>query len=203
MGYLAEREQQDCICIEVKPKLPERKRRFNYCPALEVNSGVVKSWIKPVSGYRTGNQFVDLACAQVTLEIRRKGKDELIETYNPFSVDNEKGLSFYWTPLFLAQAPGYYIGDILVNGVYCFSLNFRFRKCELAAVECFSEFERPCVVPCADTIGAAGCSTEVCTPQDVIGTESEPTDPCAVEVEECGAKCDGAIGSGYIGAEDE
>ena len=209
-AFEREQERQECFqrCIPVAPKLPERKRRF-VCNPLEIDASVVKSWIKPVSGYRTGNQFVNLACAAIALEIRRKGKEEIIETYEPFSIDNDKGLSFYWTPLFLALPFGYYQGDILVNGEYCFSINLRFRKCELAAVDCFNEHERACIVPCADTIGAIGCEPDLCTPDDVVGGVAPASDPCATDESDCGAPCgDGAIGSGrigvgYIGAEDE
>lgn len=161
--------QDRCIPVVCKP---ERKRRYSGCGFINIDSGVVKTWVRIQESASAGaGQLVGFG--GVSIEMYRKGQKDSFATYNAFSTDNAGNVSFYWDDAFLAREAGYYIGDVFLGGAYCFTLQFRIRMCEAVAVACQNEYEPTCKTGCENAIGAdapLGCTEPVVIPQDLIQT---------------------------------
>lgn len=209
-------QENPCGCINREPLRPKRKRRFSGCGILDIDPTVAKTWFRvESSAYASAKQLL-LDRAAMRMDIVRKGQDCAFVSYDAFSTDNDGNVSFYWDSMFLDAPSGFYLGDVFFREQYCFTVQFRIRRCEAVIVECRNEHE---VVGCAgfgDVIGAQGipttCADKSFTPQDVIETEhqelfGEQCDP--LPADDCGPSgCTGGIGSDttgeeVIGADDE
>jgi hypothetical protein len=116
-------------------------------------------------------------CACVRIELLRKGREVIIATYDAFSINNENEVCFYWDTDFLLQPYGYYLGDIFINDEYCFTVEFRIRRCEAVVVACRTEREKACAPGCEDAIGKGplgaidpSCGVVPCIATDTIDT---------------------------------
>lgn len=171
-------EQAANLCGCVTRSAPvSRKRRYSGCGILNIDASVVRSWFKLDTNALPSAQRLFLTCECVRIELLRKGKEVLIATYNAFSLSNDNEVGFYWDADFLLQPPGYYIGDIFINDNYCFTLEFRIRKCETVVVACRVDYEKPCATPGDAAIGknilggiAGDCGPVACIPLDMLDT---------------------------------
>lgn len=192
-------------CINREPLKPERKRRFSGCGVLDIDPTVVKTWFRVESSAYASVQQLLLNHTCMRIELTRKGKEDVFASYDAFSTDNEGNVSFYWDDEFLTRPPGFYLGDVFFNEVYCFTLQFRIRRCEAVITACQNEHEPTCRTGCEETIGSQGmpssCEEKPCIPQDVIET-TQPVLPLCdpLPEDECGpGGCIGGIGSGSVG----
>jgi hypothetical protein len=205
---MQQQQQNPCGCINREPLKPPRKRRFSGCDMHEIDASVVKTWFKlGASAADTQQLLVNSAC--VRIELMRKGSEDVFASYDAFSTNTASEVSFYWDAEFLERPFGFYIGDIFINEHYCFSVQFRIRKCEAVALSCRNEVENACLPGCTDTIGASGmpitCVDEPCITQDALEAPAPQLPSCGeLPSADCAspAGCAGGIGAVTIGPND-
>ena len=189
-------------CIPVTPKVYAPKRRYTGCGILDIDADVVKTWFRvETSMYTRTAQQVQMQHMCMEIDIVRKGTEAPVATYKAFSTDLQGNVSFYWDDMFLKQPVGYYIGDVRLNGKYCFSVKFRIRKCEAVITECIHEREPGCG-PGAQVIGGNNeCALVACIPADYIEGSTPEVDLCDIAEPGCADdECD-AIGQTGVGDE--
>lgn len=198
---LEQEQHNPCGCINRAPLRPERKRRFSGCGILDIDPSVVKTWFRVDSSAYVSAQQVLLNYTCMRIELTRKGKEDVFASYDAFSTDNDGNVSFYWDDTFLARPPGFYLGDIFFNEVYCFTVRFRIRRCEAVITACQNEYEPSCRSGCGEMIGSQGmplsCEEQPCIPQDVIDTDRYVVPSCdPAQDDDCGSEgCVGGIGA--------
>ena len=202
---MQEQAADQCYCLPVVPCAPPRLRKINKCGVIEITPATVKTWVTLERGLCERMQVLPNELC-IAIEIYRKGCEERLATYNAFSRDVNGAVSFYWDCDFLDQPTGFYYGDVFLNDHYCFTLPFRIPRCDVRAVNCYSEYEKDCADSCGDTIGgsgvASGCVEPSCIPLEVID-KLKPNAPACNELPAVpcppGAACDGGIGSSVVG----
>lgn len=172
-----------CQCLPKVPKI-ELKRRWTGCGVLDIDPSVAKTWFQLEDTSRVSASQLVLGSACMQIDLSRKGTDEMFVAYKAFSTDVNNNVSFYWDDVFLQQPPGYYVGDVYFNDTYCFSMEFRIRRCEAVVVACMHEYETPCRKEC-DVIGelsptGGACPEAPCIGVDVIETPTPNTLVCDV-----------------------
>lgn len=202
-----EQEQHNpCGCINREPLKPKRKRRFSGCGILDVDPSVVKTWFRVESSAYASAQQLLLNHTCMRIELTRKGKGDVFASYDAFSTDNDGNVSFYWDDVFLTRPPGFYLGDVFFDDVYCFTVQFRIRSCEAVIAACQNEHEPLCRTGYNETTGSQGmplsCEDRPCIPQDVIETAQPISPMCnSLPENECGPSgCNGGIGVGSLGS---
>lgn len=201
-----EQEQHNpCGCSNREPLKPERKRRFSGCGILDIDPTVVKTWFRVESSAYASAQQILLNHTCMRIELTRKGKEDVFASYDAFSTDNEGNVSFYWDDEFITRPPGFYLGDVFFNEMYCFTVQFRIRRCEAVVSSCQNEHEPSCRTGCEEVIGSQSmpstCDDKPHIPQDVIQTAQPPTFECeSLPLSDCTPEsCIGGVGSGIIG----
>lgn len=144
-------------CIQPVCSTPVLRRRFSpYCRIVDVTPQTPQVYFRVDSSLSSGVTLT-FNYSRVYLELRRKGQETLIATYNAWRRDENGAIGFYFDDAFFEQCDGYYVGDVYIDCKYCFSVQLRLPPCEAAVVGCY-------VQPAMET-----CGREVCSLIDPVG----------------------------------
>lgn len=173
-----------CTSVEVATAQSEcgMKRRFGSTDFFVIDANTVRSCFKiNKTPYKDAEQVLWQNNTSY-LEVRRKGKLDILLTTIPMVSYDENGFGcFEWDEIMSQQPTGFYILDIFINCCYCFSLNLRLMPCRAVVVNSYNENNtNGCVAPC-EPIGAPECPEQ--TLVDECGGET-PTYSPSVELDE-------------------
>lgn len=154
---------EPCGCIPVPVCLPTLRRRFSpFCRWADVSPQTPQVYFRIASSVQHDSQTFLFTNSRVYLELRRKGMEALIATYDAWRQDATGNVGFYFDDTLFNQPPGFFIGDVFVDCVYCFSVQLRLPPCELVVTDCY-------VQPIMETCGRGECSVASIVGLGVIG----------------------------------
>lgn len=163
-----------CDCAIIETDCPTFHRRFSpYCRMVDVSTAAPQVYFSVAPSLRASLNRLTFNSDRVYLELRRKGCENLLATYNAWRRDLYGNIGFYFDDTLFAQNPGFFIGDVYINCVYCFSVQLRFAGCEAVVMDCYTQ-------PIMETCGKGECSVI-----QVIGVGSIGGFGCAV-TSDCG-----------------
>lgn len=145
-------------CVRVAPVTTPRKRRFSGCGITTVDNMTSELAFKLQDSSAVGAAPVG-AGVEFQLDVLREGKEQVLASYGAASLSTDGFVAFRIDENFSAQPTGYYVGNLHLNGQYCFSLRFRIRPCEVQAVACRTASIDACVDVCVP-VGAAQCDDQ-------------------------------------------
>lgn len=140
-----------CDCAVIATTCPTIPRRYSpYCRLVDVSSANPQVYFS-VAPYINSNQTIIFNHDSVYLELRRKGSERLLGTYNVWRRDLTGAIGFYFDGNLFDQSPGYFVGDVYINCEYCFSVQLRLRPCGATVLSCYTQ-------PVLETCGGGECS---------------------------------------------
>lgn len=137
------------------------RRRYGSTEYVEINHTVRKTFLRLLSDTHSPVQVLPNALP-IYIEIRRRGNEALIARYDAFQRTLDGYVGFYWDALFNEAAPGLYVGDVIVDCCYCFSMLFRIRPCEMVIGSYYHELA-------TESCGMGECSMLATIGEGVIG----------------------------------
>lgn len=185
----------DCDCIVIEDSCPSIHRRFSpYCRMVDVDASNPQVYFS-VGAAINSNVVLTFNHDRAYLELRKKGSEYLIATYNVWRRDLNGAIGFFFDANLFTQTPGYYIGDVYINCTYCFSVQLRLRPCSSVVLSCYTQpvLETCGVEDCGviqvigvGSIGGATCAaTSNCGPIPPYFPLDNPVTPAQPEINEC------------------
>ncbi len=152
-----------CGCLPQSNVCNPIRRRFSpFCKLIDVTPAAPQVYLRIAPSPQTDSQALTFSYSRVTLELRRKGCETMIASYPAWRRDGRGYIGFYFDDNLFNGPSGYYIGDVFIDCVYCFSVNFRKPMCEAFVTDCY-------VQPALDTCGTGECGVALAIGADVIG----------------------------------
>lgn len=148
-------------------------RNYADCDYITLTPKIKKTFVRMLTS-RNIPTFKDPTREEIYIEIRRKGCEPRLARYDAFQRTAEGYVGFYWDATFYDLPPGYYVGDVFINCVYCFSLQFILPRCETFVDSCYNE-EGP------ELCGEGECSMLTTVGDGVVGGVECPVVPAASE----------------------
>lgn len=138
-----------------------RRRYSPYCRFITVSRATPQVYLTVTPAPASGVP-VTFNHDSVYLELRRKGcEGTLLATYPAWRRDANGAIGFYFDDTLFDFRAGFFIGDVYINGAYCFSVQLWLHDCEATVVDCY-------VQPLQETCGLDACVSVV----DTIGLET-------------------------------
>jgi hypothetical protein len=158
-----------------------KQRRYSGCDWIAISPGTAKVFVRMLQSHQNPSQFIP---DQVPVQIKmyREGINCVIAEYPAWQRDSKGYVGFYFDDALLAQAAGYYVGDVFLGCDYCFSLKFRLAPCELIVDDCRVENQ-------VETCGAEICAIYSAIGEGVVGggPDCPASPPCSPCDDTCGA----------------
>lgn len=138
MSWYTEFDGAQNCCIPVCV-VPERRRRFSRaCRLVDVSSCNPQAYFTVAANYATDSTAWAFSHDHVYMEVFRKGREDIpVATYNVWRRDANGAIGFYFDDTLFAT-PGFYVGDVFINCVYCFSVQLRVPPCEAVVTDCYT-----------------------------------------------------------------
>jgi len=136
-------------------------RNYADCDYIRITPDVKKTFVRMLNNRREQIQ-VNPARVAAYIEIRRKGCEPRLARYDAFQRTADGYVGFYWDPTFYELPPGFYVGDVFLDCVYCFSLQFVLPRCQTSVDSCYNETG-------PETCGEGECSMVPAIGDGVIG----------------------------------
>jgi hypothetical protein len=151
------------------------RRRYGSKDYIEINANVRKTFLRLMSNSYAPSHVLPNSLP-VYIEIRKRGNEALVARYDAFQRTLDGDVGFYWDSLFNEAPPGLYVGDVVVDCCYCFSVLFRIRPCEMVVGSYHNE------------LATESCGMGECSMLDTIGEGVIGGLQCEVapEPSECG-----------------
>lgn len=151
--------------------MPFLRRRFSpFCRIVDVTPNSPQVYFRVAPSVQNDSTALTFIHSRVYLELRRKGVETLLGTYNAWRRDANGNIGFYFDDILFGSAPGFYVGDVFIDCVYCFSVQLRLPPCETVVTDCY-------VQPVLETCGEGDCAVV-----DVVGFGSIGSWPCNIAV---------------------
>lgn len=147
MDWYAENDGRLCGCIEPTPPVPLFCRRFSGCGILDVSPSHPQAYFRIAPSVRYDGSSFTFANMDAYMEVRYKGREELIATYPAWRIDANGYVGFYFDDTLWQNKPGFYVGDIFLNCAYCLSVQLRLPRCEAVVTDCYAQ---PVLETCGD-----------------------------------------------------
>lgn len=166
MSWYTEFDGDLTCCIQPTCAVPAFRRRFSpYCRLTDITPTTPQVYFR-VDSSLSGGVALTFNYSRVYMELRKKGQEVLIATYNAWRRDENGYIGFYFDDTFFALCDGYYTGDVYIDCKYCFSVQLRLPPCEAAVTDCYVQATME------------DCGRGECTVIDVIGFGTVGGIPC-------------------------
>jgi hypothetical protein len=171
MDWFQQFDSEPCGCIPVAPCVPQLRRHFSpFCRMVDVTPSTPQVYFRVAPSVQHDSTALLFTHSRVYLELRRKGIENLLGTYNAWRRDANGNIGFYFDDVLFNSEPGFFIGDVFIDCVYCFSVQLRLPPCEAVVTDCY-------VQPIHDV-----CERGECTVVDIVGFGTIGSWPCNIVV---------------------
>lgn len=161
--WFSEFDGQPCGCLFPIPTVPTVHRRFSpFCRLIDVSPSAPQVYFRVAPSVQNDASSLTFNNSRVYLELRRKGMEDLIATYNAWRRDANGYIGFYFDDSLFGGCPGYYVGDIFIDCKYCMSVQLRLPPCETFVTDCYA-------LPALEDCGRGECTVVDLIGMGVIG----------------------------------
>lgn len=151
-NWLLQNDGGVCGCLPVCPPAIPRWRRFSpVCRLVDVGPANPQVYFRVAPSYPLSSHALTFSQDRVYMEVRRKGREDLLATYNVWRRDANGDIGFYFDDDLFSQPPGYYFGDVFIDCEYCFTVQLRLPRCDAVVTGCYT-------VAAMETCGEGICS---------------------------------------------
>lgn len=150
-------------CLPLAQPCPTIHRRFSpYCKMIDVTPSAPQVYLRVAPSPQSDSLALTFTQSRVQLQLRRKGCEDVIATYNAWRRDENGYIGFYFDDALFSGCSGFYIGDVFIDCQYCFSVNLRLPPCESFVTDCY-------VQPILETCAQGMCGVLVPAGFGVVG----------------------------------
>lgn len=153
-----------CGCIIPEPVVPRPKRRFSPdCRCIDIGPSTPQLYLNVAPSVQRNGHQITFNNDRSYMKVFRKGREDIeIATYNVWRRDANGALGWYFDNVLFDQPSGFFVGDVYLNCVYCFSVQLRLPPCEAVITSCYTQ-------PILENCGAGECSLIQVTGEGMVG----------------------------------